>query len=86
MAAAKPSSVVGWPVVTPTGRMICDVARNDEGESNAKLIAAAPQMLETLRLADKAMNPPDRDGISLHEWSGRLKEATAKIRFLLEQH
>lgn len=65
LAAAKPSSVVGWPVVaSPMGQVICDVAiinkkpdHISDGEfsayyaqveANARLIAAAPDLLEAL--------------------------------------
>lgn len=63
MAAAKPSSIVGWPVVAaPMGQVICDVAiinkkpdHVSDGEfsayyaqveANARLIAAAPDLLK----------------------------------------
>lgn len=64
MAAAKPSSVVGWPVVSQTGRVICDVnyvqhsqidlpvpgdrAFNTESKANAHLIVAAVNSLPAL--------------------------------------
>lgn len=67
LAAAKPSSIVGWPIVAPKagGRLICNVnyvqksdidpgvpgdrAFNDESRANARLIAAAWEMLEALK-------------------------------------
>ena len=66
MAADGPSSVVGWPVVGPMGRSICNVswmpkkaypdvsdtdyaAFNAECEANARLIAAAPDLLAELK-------------------------------------
>jgi len=59
MAAAKPSSVVGWPVVAQSGRSIASVTyfklgdqfSNHDAESgaNARLIAAAPEMYEALK-------------------------------------
>lgn len=64
IAAARPSSIVGWPIVGPMGRMVCDVAiinRQGAGsdekfkayyaeiEANAHLIAAAPELLECAR-------------------------------------
>lgn len=68
LAAAKPSSIVGWPVVVaPAGTVICDVALgprpadcSDERwaehygqvEANARLIAAAPELLEAVVLAE----------------------------------
>lgn len=51
MAAARPSSVVGWPVVSPAdmGRSVCNVTvGHDASEANARLIAAAPELLDTL--------------------------------------
>jgi hypothetical protein len=69
MAAAKPSSVVGWPIVAQSGRSICsltyvqhskidppvpgDRAVNAESRANAYLIAAAPDLLEALKVAAK---------------------------------
>jgi hypothetical protein len=38
---------------------------------------------EALKVADAAINPPDRGGISLDEWNKRLKAATATIRAAL---
>lgn len=65
MAAAGPSSVVGWPVVARGGRSICNVswlghrpahvtdeqwtAFYVETQANASLIAAAPELLEALQ-------------------------------------
>lgn len=71
LAAATPSSVVGWPVVQPaTGRVICtlnyiqhteidpvvagDRAFNAESRANARLVAAAPELLEALKAAETA--------------------------------
>ena len=56
MAAARPSSVVGWPVVAPAdmGRSVCNVTvGHDQSEANARLIAAAPDMLEALKDAER---------------------------------
>jgi len=41
------------------------------------------QMEAALRLADKAINPPDKGGISMGTWNMRLKTATAAIRLAL---
>jgi hypothetical protein len=65
MVAAKPSSIVGWPVVGPGGQSICSLswigtkpddvseerfaAYRAEVEANGRLIAAAPSMAEALR-------------------------------------
>lgn len=63
LAAARPSSIVGWPVVGQGGRLICDVALGHkppdisdgewsahyvEVDANAHLIAAAPDMHDAL--------------------------------------
>lgn len=62
MAAAKPSSIVGWPVVAPRamGRSICNVTVHDEAQGNARLIAAAPDMLAALKHAAANMPHPDQ--------------------------
>lgn len=62
--AAKPSSVVGWPVVASTGRSIASIAYvspdgfapaevdfNEQSKANAALIAAAPDLLSALEKA-----------------------------------
>lgn len=67
MAAASPSSIVGWPVIAAGGRLICTIATPpnnlerigkeaagykaflDECGANARLIAAAPDMLAALK-------------------------------------
>jgi len=52
LAAAKPSSIVGWPVVAPRdmGRSICNVTTgHEDSEGNALLIAAAPELLAALK-------------------------------------
>lgn len=41
------------------------------------------QLRRALVAADKAMNPPDKGGISMHEWNKRLKEATRLVRAVL---
>lgn len=57
MAAARPSSIVGWPVVArPHGKSICSVswlpglpaAAEAEVRANARLISAAPDLLKAL--------------------------------------
>lgn len=63
LAAAKPSSIVGWPIVGPGGRMIAHItlapkpagisdgewsAYYVEVEANARLIGAAPELLAAL--------------------------------------
>lgn len=60
MAASRPSSVVGWPIVaSPSGRVIANLAwmpglspeLEAEIGANARLIAAAPELLEALKEA-----------------------------------
>lgn len=63
LAAARPSSIVGWPVVAPMGRLICDIALGHkppgvsdgdwsahyvEVEANARLVAASPELFARL--------------------------------------
>lgn len=75
IAASRISSVVGLPIVTSTGRLICDVnhvretlhekvagdrAFNREAIANAALIAAAPEMLEALRAINVLTSPGTR--------------------------
>lgn len=38
---------------------------------------------ETLEIADAAINPKDKGGLSMHKWNKRLKEATTTIRAAL---
>jgi hypothetical protein len=51
LAAAKPSSVVGWPIISsPLARCVANVHGTDEeSKANARLIAAAPDLLEALQ-------------------------------------
>lgn len=54
MAAAKPSSVVGWPIVSsPMGQAIANVHMNDEAMANAHLIAAAPDLYKALAVMEQ---------------------------------
>lgn len=85
LAAARPSSVVGWPIVQPgTGRSICSVtyvqhskidppvpgdsAFNRESAANARLIAAAPELLEALQIASITLF--SFDGGNQHDETG----------------
>lgn len=67
MAAASPSSIVGWPIVGPRGRAVASVhcRRGDTAEgkqinaeagANARLIASAPDLLEALKKLKAAVN------------------------------
>lgn len=42
--------------------------------------ALVESLRDALLHADVAINPTDRDGISLHTWNVRLKSTTAEIR------
>ena len=79
MAATAISSVVGLPVVAPKGRLICNVNHahdpmhgkvsgdddfNREARANARLIAAAPELLQILKditTAHRRDEPMGRD-------------------------
>jgi hypothetical protein len=58
-------------------------AFNAESIANGKLIIAAPDLLEALQACIEAINPPDRNGISLHAWNKRLKAASEQARAAL---
>lgn len=55
--------------------------------ANAQLIVHRVQahdaLVAALQAADVAINPVDREGISLHEWNSRLRVATSTIRAAL---
>lgn len=96
MAAAKPSSIVGWPVVAaPMGQVICDVAiinkkpdHISDGdfsayyaqvEANARLIAAAPELLEACMGLIAGSDPLDEIAMP-HEYASiraAISKATA---------
>jgi hypothetical protein len=50
-----------------------------EAVANAQILAAAPDLLNALKAAAAAINPSDRQGISLMTWNDRLKAATVTI-------
>lgn len=103
MAAAKPSSIVGWPVVAaPMGQVICDVAiinkkpdHISDGEfsayyaqveANARLIAAAPELLDALRqlvgnadLAAHVVRQHDADGYLTSALFDTIRQAETAI-------
>lgn len=83
MAAAKPSSIIGWPVVAPhsMGRSVCSVTHgHDEGAANAHLIAAAPELYEALAAIvadwDNKQGPTETIGALIK----RARAALAKAR------
>lgn len=52
----------------------------DDMASGLRKKALVESLLAALKHADASINPPDRDGISLDKWNGRLKSATVEIR------
>lgn len=69
VAAASPSSIVGWPIIGPGGRAVASVhyRRGDTAEgqqinaeagANARLIAAAPDLLAALKAMMKYYDTP----------------------------
>ena len=54
-----------------------------EHEAGRRMLLRQDAMIDALKHADAAINPPDRDGISMETWNGRLKIATAMIRAAL---
>lgn len=80
----------GCRINDSSGRLIATLSRNadrpmHEKAANARLITAAPAMHEALQIASAAINPPDREGISLLERNNRLKGATIQIAKALAQ-
>lgn len=80
LAAAKPSSIVGWPVVSPAagGRSICNVSANDDAQANAHLIAAAPDMLAALQFTRQELAPLLNDDRHSRMVRDRINTAIAK--------
>ena len=69
----SPSSVVGFPIISKTGRSITNISIapksmpgaeifNAESVENARLIAAAPDLLDALVAAEKAFGDDCEDG------------------------
>lgn len=85
VAAAGPSSIVGWPVVGPRGRAVATVHYlrgdtpegkrvNAEAGANACLVAAAPDLLEVLRDVVQYGG-----GMEYDDWRGLIKRAESAI-------
>ena len=69
-----------WQVLFAKDRIALIKGRvESEEKANAILIKASPVMLSALRQAHEAINPTDREAISMHEWQGRLKVVSATI-------
>lgn len=82
-AAAKPSSIVGWPIISsPQGKSVANVHGTDEeSAANARLIAAAPDLLTALQDAYRFISQPRTMWNDKAEYDTRNYNAlTAKIR------
>lgn len=84
--AAPRSSIVGRPIVSaPQGRSICNVTEHDDAEANARLIAAAPELLAALKglIPDNVSldnpNIRDRHVLAVDVEIGELRTAAAAI-------
>ncbi len=91
MMAAKPSSVVGWPIVAQTGRSIASLSyvdhssyaeSNAESKANGHLIAAAPDLIAALEgiLSEPSLNLQKNDGTELAPWLAFAYAALTKAR------
>jgi hypothetical protein len=87
LAASKPSSVVGWPVVGELGTLIADVSTMSfpgqpipkEALANARLIAAAPELLEDGADLLASLDPDTLNPEQFNAWCA-LQAAIAKAR------
>lgn len=82
----RPGIVINGPDQSPLPQRVCDMRtdqqmRRAEMEPNARLISAAPELLEALRGTMKALSrmidKHDPDSIEA-EWIGEAHEAIAK--------
>lgn len=71
--------ILGGPEGLTTIAKMPDYGHDGQSEANARLIAAAPEMFAALKIANAAINPTDRGGISLAAWNDRLKDASQAI-------
>lgn len=51
-----------------------------EQEAIMRTLRTWDEMLGALMIADKAINPPDLNGIAMYKWRKRLDDATKHIR------
>lgn len=77
--------ILGGPEGLTTIAKMPDYSHDGSSEANARLIAAAPDMLEALKIANSAINPTDIHGIALVAWNERLKIATNAIVLALKK-
>lgn len=94
VAAAGPSSIVGWPVVSRSGRSICrltwletnspaEEVFKEETRANGHLIAAAPDLLEALKMARRELAA--KCGLPIEECVGSFFEQINAAINLAEQ-
>ena len=67
---------LGEVVSKPSG-LIADLVVNGDEDHNGRLIAAAPELLEALQLAQKAM--AEGRNVTYPEWYGVINKARAAI-------
>ncbi len=75
--------ISGWSsVIAPNGYAVCDLTDCDNDKDNARLIAAAPELLEALEMVRDADNDCHLDGLPTIPSIARAKidAAIAKAR------
>lgn len=82
---AEAANIVEWPLENVDHLHAVENFHNaTTPELVLSLLDLIDRQREALERADDAINPKDREGISLDKWNTRLKEATAFIRSTLE--
>ena len=61
------------------------VALNIAADRIEEQHARGLELAKALSICITAMNPPDRDGISMHEWNQRLKSATKQACAMFDE-